>query len=558
MKLDFIPVGRIKRAHNHRTYFDSKENAEMQASIRAGGIDTPITVRPLTQPEPGYDYELVIGGRRCYNAEIVGGPDFVMPAIIRELSDVEARLKALTENVQRADVSAAEEAIEAAGILGISGGDRDETARRLGWSRSTLDSRLALLNCSEAVLEALTTRKISLGHAELLAAIAKPAQDKVIPVIVAEKRTVAEVRKLIEQVACSLSAAIFDKADCAGCAHNSALQAEMFGEAISTGNCTNPTCFNEKTEAQLEVTLASLRDEFPLVRIVRPGDNETRVQLLADGPKGVGAEQATACRACQKFGAAVSGLPGSMGNVYRGQCFDTVCNMKKVAARIQAEKTLIEGGKADGNSTAAKVPKGGGGSGGSPASANPTVTVIAESDKVKSYRVNLWRKALRADIGMNHELARQYLIAVVLSGNARQIADSAFRKFFDRIAGTEAPIADFKKSVEAVQGTNEAAQADLMLAMTFAAIEGLDVVHLTQLCKVHKLDLKKHWKLDKAFLELITKSEMMVLADELGIRSRLADNFKKVFAKSKPEVIEALLKVEGFDYEGKLPKVLKF
>jgi ParB family chromosome partitioning protein len=51
---------------------------------------------------------------------------------------------------------------------------------------------------------------------------------------------------------------------------------------------------------------------------------------------------------------------------------------------------------------------------------------------------------------------------------------------------------------------------------------------------------------------------MTVLADELGIRAALGDNFKKVFAKSKPEVVEALLNVDGFDYVGKLPKVLKF
>jgi len=193
-----------------------------------------------------------------------------------------------------------------------------------------------------------------------------------------------------------------------------------------------------------------------------------------------------------------------------------------------------------------------------PASTNPSVTVIAESEKVKAYRVKLWRQALRKDIGMNHELARQYLIAIVLSGHARQIDDGAFRKFFERIAENEAPLANLPKAVDVVQAVGESKQADLMIAMVFAAIEGLDVTNLTQLCKSHKLDLKKHWKLDKEFLELITKSEMMVLADELGIRAALGDNFKKVFAKSKSEVIEALLAVEGFDYEGKLPKVLKF
>jgi hypothetical protein len=50
----------------------------------------------------------------------------------------------------------------------------------------------------------------------------------------------------------------------------------------------------------------------------------------------------------------------------------------------------------------------------------------------------------------------------------------------------------------------------------------------------------------------------MVVADELGIRAALGDEFKKVFGKSKAEVIEALLNVKGFDYTGKIPKVLKF
>jgi PRTRC genetic system ParB family protein len=303
-----------------------------------------------------------------------------------------------------------------------------------------------------------------------------------------------------------------------------------------------------------------LRDEFQTVRIVRAGDNHTRVQLAVDGPKGVGLEQAKACHACANYGAAVSGLPESLGKAYRGQCFDTVCNMKKVAARIQAEKAAKQPEKAEG-AKSASVAKGANGTGSksvsAPSSTNPSVTVIAESEKVKAYRVKLWRKALRVDIGMNHELARQYLIAIVLSGHARQIDDSSFRKFFERIAEGEAPLANLPKAIDAVQATNESKQADLMIAMLFAAIEGLDVANLTQLCKSHKLDLKKHWKLDKEFLELITKSEMTVLADELGIRAALGENFKKVFAKSKPELIEALLKVDGFDYAGKLPKVLK-
>jgi ParB family transcriptional regulator, chromosome partitioning protein len=553
------PLKRIRLGRNPRTYFDPKAMAELTESIRAYGVDTPIIVRPVVEDD--FDFEVIAGGRRYRGAMEAHGDDFEMPIVVKDVDEVEARRIALTENIQRDNLSPAEEAIDAAELLGLHGGDRDVTAKILGWSRSTLDGRLALLNCSKTVLDALSERKINIAHAELLAALSKENQDKVLPVVISEKRSVADVKKLVEQASCALASAIFDKADCAACPHNSSTQAQMFGEAIGTGNCTNRSCFNDKTEKQLEATAASLRDEFQTVRIVRAGDNNTRVQLAVDGSKGVGLEQAKACHACANYGAAVSGLPDSVGNVYRGQCFDTVCNMKKVAARIQAEKAASQPAKPDGaksapaakseNSKDSKAVS-------APASTNPSVTVIAESERVKAYRVKLWRKSLRVDIGMNHELGRQYLIAVVLSGHARQIDDAAFRKFFERIAEGEAPVANLPKAIDAVQATKESKQADLMIAMLFAAIEGLDVTYLTQLCKSHKLDLKKHWKLDKEFLELITKSEMMVLADELGIRAALGDNFRKVFGKSKPEVIEALLKVEGFDYEGKLPKVLKF
>ncbi|BCZ85515.1 hypothetical protein PTKU64_91900 (plasmid) [Paraburkholderia terrae] len=553
------PLKRIKLGRNPRTYFDPKAMAELTESIRAHGVDTPIIVRPVTEDD--FDYEVIAGGRRYRGAMDAHGEDFPMPIVVKDVDEVEARRIALTENIQRDNLSPAEEARDAAELLGLHGGDRDVTAKILGWSRATLDSRLALLNCSTAVLDALSERKINIAHAELLAALSKGDQDKVLPVVVAEKRSAADVRKLVESASCALASAIFDKADCAGCPHNSSTQAQMFGEAIGTGNCTNRTCFNEKTEKQLEATATGLRDEFQTVRIVRAGDNNTRVQLAVDGPKGVGLEQAQACHACANYGAAVSGLPDSIGKVYRGQCFDTVCNMKKVAARIQADKAASQPQKSDGakSAPAAKSANGTGSkSASAPASTNPSVTVVAESERVKAYRVKLWRKALRVDIGMNHELARQYLIAVVLSGYARQIDDGAFRKFFERIAENEAPLANLPKAVDAVQAVGESKQADLMIAMLFAAIEGLEVTNLTQLCKSHKLDLKKHWRLDKEFLELITKSEMLVLAEELGIRAALGDNFKKVFAKSKPEVIEALLTVEGFDYAGKLPKVLKF
>ncbi|MCX5545498.1 PRTRC system ParB family protein [Paraburkholderia sp. CNPSo 3076] len=549
-----LRLGDIQPGRNPRKYFDPVKMAEMIESVRTQGIIQPVLVRPL---EDGR-HELVAGERRIRAAKAARGDDYEVPVVIREMDEYEARSLALIENIQRDDMAPSEEAVGAAEIVGMSQGDRDEAARQLGWTRAKLDSRLALMSCSASVLEALNTRSIKLGHAELFAAFTKEQQDKLLPVVVNEGHSVADLKKVLERAACSLSAAIFDKVDCAGCPHNSAAQAEMFGESIGTGSCTNRACYSEKTEKQLEATAAGLRDEYQTVRIVRPGDNHTRIQLVADGPKGVGTEQAKACYACENFGAAVSGLPDSLGNVYKGQCFDTVCNMKKVAARIKSEKpsapATAKAAPAAGASKAASAAKGD-----KPATASPEATAVSESDRVKAYRVALWRKALRREVSTDVALARQYLIAIVTTGQARCIDGGPVTAVWERLIDDKPAVGDFGKAASAASQVESDQQVKLVVAMTLSAIQGVDVPYLTQMCRHHKLDLTKHWKLDKEFLELITKSEMKVVADELGLRTAMCgDHFKKVFAKSKAEVIEALLSVEGFDYAGKVLKVLKF
>lgn len=151
-----------------------------------------------------------------------------------------------------------------------------------------------------------------------------------------------------------------------------------------------------------------------------------------------------------------------------------------------------------------------------------------------------------------------FLVAIALSDQMRCVDHKTLSGIWEKLTQELIPAGDVTKAAAATAAADDAQMAHAVTGVTIAAIQGLDVQHLTRLCKHHRLDLAKHWKLCKEFLELITKSEMMVVADELGIRAALGDNFKKVFGKSKSEVIDALLAVVGFDYTGKIPKVLKF
>jgi ParB family chromosome partitioning protein len=147
---------------------------------------------------------------------------------------------------------------------------------------------------------------------------------------------------------------------------------------------------------------------------------------------------------------------------------------------------------------------------------------------------------------------------MILCGFGRKIDDRALATVWKRLTDEKPVFTDLGKASTAVEALSEEVQGNLLTGVAIAAIEGIEVANLVQLCKHHKLDLGVHYKLSKDFLELLTKSEIMVVADEIGLRTALGENFKKVLNKPKGEVIDALLDVKNFSYEGKVPKVLKY
>lgn len=548
----FVKVKFLVRGNNPREYFDEKELADLTASVREHGINQPILVRPLGDGQ----YQIIAGERRYRAALAAHGDEYEMPVLIRDCSDSEARILANIENTLRADMSATEEARSAAIIVGEVKGDRDEAARLLSWSRSKLDSRLALMNCSESVRKALNERTIKLGHAELFASLSKENQDKILPALIERGLSVPDLKALIEKAAAKLSAAIFDKADCAACPHNSSVQRTMFQESVTDGSCTNNACYKTKTEAALEITKESLKDDYPVIRIVRAGDNFAQVKLRADGPAGVGEVQADACRGCADFGAAISALPERMGMVFKDQCFNPACNQEKVAARIRAEKEARDAAAKAATEAAGttEAPKG---ATEAKAKDAPVVakTTVSEGDKVKAYREIVWRQAMKKEIGASYELGVQYLITLAVTGNIRHVNQTKITTAFEKLLG-EKKASDLHKVADQAQQMSPDQMDDAIHMLAVAAMEDLPVIELTRLAKHIKLDLTKHWKMDAEFLALFTKSEIEVIAKSVKLDKALGDGFKKLITEKKDVLIEKLLAVKGFDYSAAIPPVL--
>lgn len=242
-----LALSSIKPGANPRRYFDPKKHAEMVDSLKLRGLLQPILVRP--DPATLNAYQIVAGGRRHRAAVEAFGADGIVPVRILMMTDSEALEAAIDENDIRDDASETEQADAAVRVLTACQDDRAEAARRLGWSRAKLDRRLALANLDETVKVALDERRIMVGHAELLAVIPADKQVRALDTITTHGLDVAKTRELLMRVTQSLAAAIFEKVECLTCPFNSGAQRALFDTHVDDGHCTNPSCYQLKTEA---------------------------------------------------------------------------------------------------------------------------------------------------------------------------------------------------------------------------------------------------------------------------------------------------------------------
>jgi len=49
-----------------------------------------------------------------------------------------------------------------------------------------------------------------------------------------------------------------------------------------------------------------------------------------------------------------------------------------------------------------------------------------------------------------------------------------------------------------------------------------------------------------------------VLCEEIGLKAKLGKQFSKVLGQKKDDIIKALLKVDGFEYKGLVPRSMQY
>ncbi len=145
---------------------------ELAASIKANGVIQPIIVRSI--PNTSTQYEIVAGERRWQAAKLAGLSS--IPVVIRELSDKDAVAIALIENIQREELTPAEEARALQRLIEEFSLTHGQVAEAVGRSRAAVTNLIRLLDLPAEVIALIDARTISMGHARALLALEDDAE----------------------------------------------------------------------------------------------------------------------------------------------------------------------------------------------------------------------------------------------------------------------------------------------------------------------------------------------------------------------------------------------
>lgn len=162
-----IPLEKIVPGDGQpRKLFDQNKLESLALSIKEHGVQEPILVREM----PGGNYGIVFGERR-WRASGIAGRKTIPCRVAEGLEESEARVLALTENIQRQDLNALEKAMAIKSLMDASKrlDDREltleEVGRMLGISKVRVHQYLAVLKLPQNIFEGFLESNLNEMHA---------------------------------------------------------------------------------------------------------------------------------------------------------------------------------------------------------------------------------------------------------------------------------------------------------------------------------------------------------------------------------------------------------
>lgn len=255
--VSYLKTDSIKdNAFQPRTHYDDIKLDELKASIREKGVLQPILVRRKDGA-----YEVVAGERRLKAARALNMSE--IPAIVKEVTDQEALVLALVENIQREELNPIEEAEAYKRLIEEFQYTQDMIAESVGKDRSTVSNLLRLLKLPSEIQKSVYDGLLSVGHARALLSVeASNEQKKLFEITVKKGLSVRELERLVNP------------------------QVQKFSQKIKTGKSkdyelvaledtlqkifgTKVTIFSQRKKGKIVIEYYSLDDLDRLIEIIK-------------------------------------------------------------------------------------------------------------------------------------------------------------------------------------------------------------------------------------------------------------------------------------------------
>jgi ParB/RepB/Spo0J family partition protein len=289
---------------------DEKSLADLVESVRRHGVLQPVLVRRRPDVDAAEaPFEIVCGHRRHAAASAAGLR--TIPALVRELSDVEALEVQVVENLQRENLHPLEEAEGYARLTRDHGYTVEQLATKLGKSRAYVYGRLALTKLPKVARDVFWKNEMSASLALLIARIPheglqKQAAEEILkgdfdgyeggkPVYGA--MTVGEARDLIEEkYMLDMRAAPFSILDaelvpkagpCSVCPKRTGNVPDLFGDLPKGKDlCTDPPCFRAKAAAAWDRESAAVKSSGTRILTIEQSERALSAGLGGDPQPG--------------------------------------------------------------------------------------------------------------------------------------------------------------------------------------------------------------------------------------------------------------------------------
>lgn len=187
-----IDTAQIKtNKYQPRTDFNQEKLNELINSIKEKGVIQPVLVRKTAD-----GYELIAGERRLRAVRAIGIDK--IPAIVKNVTDIDMVEISLIENIQREELNPVEEAFAFQKLITDFSFTQEKIATALGKDRSTIANTIRLLGLPKKIQDYISKGVITAGHAKALLSLpAETDQLRVCNLIVKKGLSVRETESLV-------------------------------------------------------------------------------------------------------------------------------------------------------------------------------------------------------------------------------------------------------------------------------------------------------------------------------------------------------------------------